>query len=71
MPGTLTRWDAFADMAELRGRFDRVLEDFGTAPTREWTPALDIVVRDNGDLVVHADVPGDQARGPQCLRTRA
>jgi HSP20 family protein len=57
MPGTLTRWDPFADMAELRGRFDRLLEDFGTARAREWTPAVD-VVRDNGDLVVHADVPG-------------
>ena len=44
-------------MAELRGRFDRLLEDFGTARAREWTPAVD-VVRDNGDLVVHADVPG-------------
>ena len=57
MPGTLTRWDPFADMAELRGRFDRLLEEFGAAREREWTPAVD-VVRDEGKLVVRADVPG-------------
>ena len=57
MPGTLTRWDPFADMAELRGRFERLLEDFGTVREREWTPAVD-VIRDADKLVVRADVPG-------------
>jgi HSP20 family protein len=57
MPGTLTRWDPFADMAELRGRFERLLEDFGTVREREWTPAVDLV-RDADKLVVRADVPG-------------
>jgi len=57
MPGTLTRWDPFADMAELRGRFERLLEDFGPVREREWTPAVDLV-RDADKLVVRADVPG-------------
>jgi HSP20 family protein len=57
MPGTLTRWDPFADMAELRGRFDRLLEDFGAVRERAWTPAVD-VVRDGDKLVVRTDVPG-------------
>jgi HSP20 family protein len=57
MPGTLTRWDPFAEMAELRSRFDRLLEDFGTPRERAWTPAVD-VVRDDGNIVLRADMPG-------------
>ena len=38
MAGALTRWDPFAELAELRSRFDRLLEDFATARAREWTP---------------------------------
>ncbi len=57
MPGTLTRWDPFAEMAELRGRFDRLLEDFGTSRARAWTPAVD-VVRADDNLVLRADMPG-------------
>jgi HSP20 family protein len=57
MPGTLTRWDPFADMAELRGRFDRLLDEFGAGREREWLPAVD-VVREDDKLVVRADVPG-------------
>lgn len=57
MPATLTRWDPFADMAELRGRFDRMLDEFGAGRERSWLPAVD-VVRDDDRLVVHADVPG-------------
>jgi HSP20 family protein len=56
MPGTLTRWDPFAELAELRTRFERLLEDF-EPPSRAWTPAVDLV-RDNGHLVIRADVPG-------------
>ena len=57
MPGALTRWDPFAELGELRSRFDRMLEDFGEGHTREWTPAIDLI-RENGHLVVRADVPG-------------
>ncbi len=55
MAGALSRWDPFAELAELRTRFDRVIEEFGGG--REWTPAIDMV-RDDGHLVVRADVPG-------------
>jgi HSP20 family protein len=55
MPGALTRWDPFAELAELRSRFDRLLDDVPDG--REWAPAIDMV-RDDGHLVVRADVPG-------------
>ena len=55
MPGTLTRWDPFAELAEFRTRFERLFEDAEHRAT--WTPAVD-VVRDNGDLVVRVDMPG-------------
>ena len=57
MPGTLVRWDPFAEMAELRGRFDRLMDDFAPLRERVWTPAVD-VVRNDGTLVVRADMPG-------------
>jgi HSP20 family protein len=56
MPATLTRWEPFAELGELRTRFDRLFEGFGDSE-HAWTPAVD-VVRDNGNLVVRADVPG-------------
>jgi HSP20 family protein len=57
MAGTLTRWEPFAELADIRSRFDRMLGELGEGREREWTPAID-VTRDNGDLVVRADVPG-------------
>ncbi len=56
MPATLTRWEPFAELGELRTRFDRLFEGLGDSE-HAWTPAVD-VVRDNGNLVVRADVPG-------------
>ncbi|HLY50672.1 MAG TPA: Hsp20/alpha crystallin family protein [Solirubrobacteraceae bacterium] len=56
MAGTLTRWDPFAELSELRSRFDRLF-DQSDGHERVWTPAID-VVRDNGNLVVHAELPG-------------
>jgi HSP20 family protein len=56
MPGTLTRWDPFAELAELRMRFERLFEDF-EGRGRAWTPDVDMV-RENGHLVLRADVPG-------------
>lgn len=53
---TLTRWDPFAELAELRTRFERLLDDFEPRG-RMSTPAVD-VVRDDGHLVIKADVPG-------------
>lgn len=57
MPGALTRWEPLAELADLRTRFDRVFDQLSTAREREWTPAID-VMRDDGNLVVRADIPG-------------
>jgi len=57
MAGTLTRWDPFGELGELRSRFDRLFDDWLDGHERAWTPAID-VVRDNGNLVVSADIPG-------------
>jgi HSP20 family molecular chaperone IbpA len=57
MAGTLTRWDPFAELGELRTRFDRIVDDWLDGRERAWTPAID-VVREDGHLVVRADLPG-------------
>lgn len=57
MPGSLTRWEPFAEFAELRNRLDRMVDELAGGQERKWTPAID-VVRADGELVVHADVPG-------------
>jgi len=57
MPGTLTRWEPFAELAELRSRFDRLFDDWLDGHERAWTPAID-VVRENDHLVLRADLPG-------------
>jgi HSP20 family protein len=57
MAGSLTRWDPFAELGELRTRLDRVFGDLGDGSERTWTPAID-VVRENGSLVLRADIPG-------------
>jgi HSP20 family protein len=57
MPGTLTRWEPFAELGELRSRFDRRLDEWLDGRERAWTPAID-VVREDGHLVVRADLPG-------------
>jgi len=56
MAGTLTRWDPFGELSELRTRFDRMFDQLD-GRERVWTPAID-VVRDNGNIVIHADLPG-------------
>lgn len=57
MPGALTRWEPFAELGELRTRFDRMFDELAEGRERTWRPAVD-VVQDNGNLVVRADVPG-------------
>jgi HSP20 family protein len=57
MAGTLTRWDPFAELAELRSDFDRTFGRWLDGRERAWTPAID-VVRENGNLLVRADMPG-------------
>lgn len=56
MPEAMTRWDPFGEWNDLRTRLDRMWSEFADRE-RVWTPAVD-VVRDNGNLVVHADLPG-------------
>jgi|SRR5579884_32939 len=56
MAGTMTRWDPFGELSELRSRFDRMFEQFD-GRERVWTPAIDLV-REDGNLVLHADLPG-------------
>ena len=57
MAGTLTRWEPFAELGELRSRFDRMFDEWLDGRERAWTPAID-VVREDGHLVVRADLPG-------------
>jgi HSP20 family protein len=57
MPGTLTRWDPFAELSDLRTRFDRIFGDDAPGQRRAWAPAVD-VIRDDGNLVLRADIPG-------------
>ena len=57
MARTITRWEPFAELADMRSRFDRLLADLADGGEREWIPAIDMI-RSNGDLVVRADVPG-------------
>ena len=57
MAGTLVRWDPFAELAELGGGFDRLFGGLAYPHERVWTPPID-VVRENGNLVVRADLPG-------------
>jgi HSP20 family protein len=52
MPGALSR-----ELGELRTRFDRMFDELTDGQERAWSPAID-VERDDGDLVVRADVPG-------------
>jgi HSP20 family protein len=57
MPGTLTRWEPFAELGELRTRFDRMLDDWMDGHERVWTPAIDVVRKDH-ELILRADTPG-------------
>jgi HSP20 family protein len=57
MAGGLTRWDPLAEIAHVRSRFDRLLDELGGQDHGAWMPAIDLV-RHDGDLVVRVDLPG-------------
>lgn len=57
MARTMIRWEPFAELADMRTHVDRLLSDLADGEGRAWTPAID-VVRDNGNLVLRANVPG-------------
>lgn len=57
MAHTITRWEPFAELADMRSRFDRLFGDLADGRDRDWMPAVDMI-RDNGNLVFRAEVPG-------------
>lgn len=60
MQSSLTRWEPFADLAEIRGRLDQMFSDLGPRSEHRFTPAID-VVRSDGNIIVRADLPGMKA----------
>jgi HSP20 family protein len=61
MPETLTRWEPFTELGELRHRFfDRWFDQWLDDRAGVWMPPID-VVRDDGHLVLRADIPGFKA----------
>jgi HSP20 family protein len=57
MAQTMTRWQPFAELADLRSRFDRMFADITDGEHGAWTPAIDVVRRD-GELCIRAELPG-------------
>jgi HSP20 family protein len=57
MARTLTRWDPFAELAEMRARLDRAFGQADGDRERPWMPAIDMV-RDGEQLMLRLDVPG-------------
>lgn len=56
--GTLTRWQPFAELDDLRARFDRLFADFGDGERAVgWRPEIDVVEAE-GEIDVHVNVPG-------------
>jgi hypothetical protein len=49
MARTINRWEPFAELAEMRSRFDRLLGELADGE-RDWMPAVDML-RDDGELV--------------------
>jgi HSP20 family protein len=60
MPRAITRWEPFAELGELRSRFDRIFDELTDGRDRAWAPAIDIE-QQNGNLVMRADIPGIKA----------
>ncbi len=56
MATTLTRWDPFADLADLRERLDRAFGEIADGD-RAWAPRIDLV-REKDRMVLRADLPG-------------
>jgi HSP20 family protein len=53
----LTRWEPFAELAELRDRLDRAYGEMVSGEDRIWAPRIDLV-RERDRIVVHAELPG-------------
>ncbi len=57
MAGTLTRWDPFADFAQVRQRIDRMFEDMTDGEQATTRAKVDLIEKDD-KLIVRADMPG-------------
>ncbi|MGN6372318.1 MAG: Hsp20/alpha crystallin family protein [Solirubrobacteraceae bacterium] len=57
MSGALARWEPFAELSDLRSRLDRMVDELVDGREHTWRLAID-VERENGNLVIRADVPG-------------
>jgi HSP20 family protein len=57
MPGALTRWVPYAELADLRSRFDRIFGELSSDSEWKRMPEID-VERSDGSLIMRADVPG-------------
>ena len=60
MASALTRWEPFAELADVRARVDQMLTDLSPRGEHRFAPAID-VMRSNGSLVLKADLPGIKA----------
>jgi HSP20 family molecular chaperone IbpA len=60
MLGALTPSDPFAELADLRTRFARMLDELGGHPQGMWRPAIDVMRREDA-FVLRADLPGLKA----------
>jgi HSP20 family protein len=56
MPGTLTPWDSFAELGDLRCRFDHMFDGWLDGREHPRTSAID-VVREDGHVVVRPELP--------------
>jgi HSP20 family protein len=57
MAAGMTRWEPFAELAELRDRLDRAFGEISGGEARTWAPRVD-VVREKERIVVQAELPG-------------
>jgi HSP20 family protein len=57
MNQSVTRWQPFAELADLRTRFDRLFSELTDGERGPWSPAIDVVEQPD-KLVVHVNVPG-------------
>ena len=53
----LTRWEPFAELAELRDRLDRAFGEMAAGEGRIWAPRID-VVREKERVLLQAEIPG-------------
>lgn len=57
MARTPTRWQPFADLADIRTRFDRIIADLADGEHGTLIPELD-VVEESDQVIVKVNVPG-------------